>query len=224
MTEARRAILDRMRRALGATGEDAARLDAVRARLAARPAGVIPARGGGTPAARVALFCRMATEAAASVERVAKAQGVPKAVTAYLRGQNLAPRLRMGHDKRLLAMPWVAQRTLQIRYGPSDGEDEVAVSHAAAGIAETGTLAMVSGRENPTTLNFLPDRHIVVVEARDIEGDMEAVWTKLRKIHGRGGMPRTVNLVTGPSRSADIEQTLLLGAHGPRALHILIVG
>ncbi|MEI9915983.1 MAG: LUD domain-containing protein [Methylovirgula sp.] len=40
----------------------------------------------------------------------------------------------------------------------------------------------------------------------------------------RGAMPRTVNFITGPSRSADIEQTLLLGAHGPRALHIIIVG
>ena len=42
--------------------------------------------------------------------------------------------------------------------------------------------------------------------------------------YGKGQMPRTVNWITGPSRSADIEQTLLLGAHGPQRLHVIVVG
>jgi L-lactate dehydrogenase complex protein LldG len=63
----------------------------------------------------------------------------------------------------------------------------------------------------------------VVVKAADVTGDMESVWTMLRANSGKGEMPRAVNLVTGPSRSGDIEQTILLGAHGPRALHIIIV-
>ena len=87
-----------------------------------------------------------------------------------------------------------------------------------------GTLMLLSGPENPTTLNFLPDTHIVMVKADDIAGDYETVWQRIRELYGPGKLPRTVNLVTGPSRSADIEQTLILGAHGPRALHILIVG
>jgi L-lactate dehydrogenase complex protein LldG len=49
------------------------------------------------------------------------------------------------------------------------------------------------------------------------------VWARIRYAYGKGGMPRTVNWITGPSRSGDIEQTLLLGAHGPRRLHILLV-
>ncbi|MNT99319.1 Lactate utilization protein C [compost metagenome] len=73
------------------------------------------------------------------------------------------------------------------------------------------------------TLNFLPEHHIVVLAADEIAGDMETIWARLREKQG-SAMPRTVNFVTGPSRSADIEQTLLLGAHGPRALHIVIVG
>ena len=85
-------------------------------------------------------------------------------------------------------------------------------------------MALVSGPDNPTTLNFLPETHIVVVEAEKILGDYETFWQDLRAAYGAGAMPRTVNFITGPSRSADIEQTLLLGAHGPRALHILIVG
>ena len=107
--------------------------------------------------------------------------------------------------------------------GRAQAEDRVGLSHAFAGIAETGTLALVSGPDNPTTLNFLPETHIVVVEAQTIVGDYEAFWAKLRAAYGEGTMPRTVNFITGPSRSADIEQTLLLGAHGPRTLHILIV-
>ena len=90
-------------------------------------------------------------------------------------------------------------------------------------MAETGTLILVSGAENPTTLNFLPDNHIVVVNAKDIAGDYETVWQNLRRAYGKGQMPRTVNMVTGPSRSGDIEQTILLGAHGPRSLHIIVV-
>ncbi len=91
------------------------------------------------------------------------------------------------------------------------------------GIAESGTLALLSGQDNPTTLNFLPDNHIVVLSEHDIAGAYETVFGTIRDLYGKGQMPRTVNLVTGPSRSADIEQTLILGAHGPRRLHIVVV-
>ena len=219
----REAILGKVRNALGA-GDDPGRLEAVWARLMNAPTGVIPARGQLDTTSRVALFCSMAQQAAATVDRVADETAVPAAVSAYLRARNLAPRVRMGGDKRLKSMPWVDERNLQVRYGSTDGEDEVSVSHAATAIAESGTLLLVSGKENPTTLNFLPDHHIVVVDASDVAGDLETALQKVRQRYGKGEMPRTVNLITGPSRSGDIEQTLLLGAHGPRALHIIVVG
>jgi L-lactate dehydrogenase complex protein LldG len=98
------------------------------------------------------------------------------------------------------------------------------VSHAFAAVAETGTLVLTSGADNPTTLNFLPDVHIVVVGARDFASDFESALARLRGRFGAGTMPRAVNMITGPSRSADIEQTLILGAHGPRKLHVMVVG
>ncbi len=95
--------------------------------------------------------------------------------------------------------------------------------HAFGGVAETGTIAMVSGPDNPSTLNFLADNHVVVVSEKDIIGDYETLWSKIRFAYGKDVMPRTVNWITGPSRSADIEQTLLVGAHGPRRVHIVVV-
>ena len=219
---ARDVILGKVRKSLGA-GEDSQRLEAVWARMMNAPPGVVPARGQLDVDARVKLFCDMAVGAAASVIRVAGDNAVPGAVSDYLRSRNLAAKVRMGGDRRLKNMPWVDQRNLQIRHGPSDGEDEVGVSHAAAGIAESGTLVLYSGKDNPTTLNFLPDHHIVIVQAKDIAGDLEAAMSATRQRYGKGEMPRTMNFITGPSRSGDIEQTLLLGAHGPRALHVIVV-
>ena len=218
----RDAILERIRRACGAEGGD--RASAVRERLKGTPSGVIPARGQRTQAAKVKLFCQKAEEAAATVTRIKNSDAVPKTIAQLLRRHNLPARIRMGADKRLATLPWSTQKALEVNPGASDGDDEAGVSHAFAGAAETGTLLLTSGPDNPTTINFLPDHHVVVVNAADIEGDYETVFAMLRKAYGKGAMPRTVNFITGPSRSADIEQTLILGAHGPRALHIIVVG
>lgn len=221
---AREAILNKVRTSLKAGPGDAARAAAVAERLKKAPKGVIPARGQLPEAERIALFRTMAEKLFASVERVKSGSAVPKAVAAYLREHNLPASLRMGADGRFSAMPWDKQKTLQIRRGPSDGDDEAGLSYATAAVAETGTLLVVSGKDNPTTINFLPEHHIVVVDAASIEGDLEAALGKIRKEYGKGRMPRTVNLISGPSRSGDIEQKLVLGAHGPRALHIIVVG
>ena len=222
MTSSRDTLFASIRRSLGVTGDERIRAAAVDERLERAPKGVIPARGQLDADARLALFVAMAEGVQASVDRVASAEAVPAAVADYLRRSNLPAAARMGNDPRRAAMPWCAT-ALSLTNGPSDGHDLTSVSHAEAGIAETGTLALISGPENPTNLNFLPDNHIVVVSAADITGDLEALWGRLRKKYGKGAMPRTVNLVTGPSRSGDIEQTILLGAHGPRNLHIVVV-
>jgi len=223
MSEARQAIFAAIRRSLHVTGAEAPRRQIVTERLERAPKGIVPARGQLDAEGRTALFKAQAERVSATVARVPAATDVPGEVARYLRDNNLPASVRMGADPRLAAMPW-AQTALEIGQGRSYGKDLSSVSHAAAGVAETGTLVMTSGPDNPTTLNFLADNHIVVVEAQDILGDYESVWRKLRGSFGKGLMPRTVNLITGPSRSADIAHTLLLGAHGPRNLHIVIVG
>ncbi len=220
----RDALLAKVRRSLGVSADDAARRDAVKARLEHPKPNTIPARGRLERAQRLALFTKMAEGVSASVERLSSPDEVPIAVARHLRGHNLPLQIRTGADAEIAALPWDREPHLERLEGASDGRDAVSLSHAFAGVAESGTLVLLSGPDNPTTLNFLPDTHIVMVSADDIAGDYEAVWSRVRERYGAGALPRTVNLVTGPSRSADIEQTLLLGAHGPRALHILIVG
>jgi L-lactate dehydrogenase complex protein LldG len=223
MTSAREDILANIRRSLGVSGAEAPRHADVTTRLENAPAGLIPGRGQLAPAARVAMFKQQAERAQASVAELARPEDVPGEVARFLRDHNLPATIRIGTDARLTAMPW-GETALEVSTGRSDGDDPNAVSHAFGGVAESGTLAMLSGPDNPTTLNFLPDNHVVIVSAAEIAGDYETIWQRLRQQTGKGTMPRTVNLITGPSRSADIEQTLLLGAHGPRTLHIIIVG
>jgi L-lactate dehydrogenase complex protein LldG len=221
---ARDTILASIRRSLGVTGAEAPRRKVVADRLRDHPLGVIPARGRLAPAARIKLLIAMIEAASASAEELPRGADVPRAVANFLRAHNLPMVIRRGEDPRLAAMPWQREQTLEVVTGRSTGNDVVAISHALGAVAESGTVVLVSGRENPTTLNFLPDAHLVVVNAKDVAGDYETLWQRLRAQFGPGMLARNVNLITGPSRSADIEQTLILGAHGPRRLHVMVVG
>ena len=221
---ARDLIFGSIRRSLGVSGREATRRKTVGDRLAQHPRGLVPARGQLAAQERVALFRAMVEAANGSVDEIADAADVPGAIAALLRAHNLPMAVRRGADPRLAALPWERERTLDVAVGPSDGKDVVAVSHAFGAAAESGTLMLLSGPDNPTTLNFLPDTHIVILDAKDVAGDYETLWKRLREKFGDGLMPRAVNLITGPSRSADIEQTLILGAHGPRRLHVIVVG
>jgi L-lactate dehydrogenase complex protein LldG len=220
---ARDQILAAIRRSLGVTGQEAPRRKAVADRIAGHPRGVIPARGQGSPQERLDLFVRMVELAAGSVARVGALDEVPQEIATFLRRHNLPPAVRRGADPRLAGLPWERAGTLEVSTA-LDADMLSSVSHAFAGVAETGTVVLMSGTDNPTSLNFLPDNHVVVIDASDVAGDYESVWQRLRDKFGDGLMPRAVNLITGPSRSADIEQTLILGAHGPRRLHVIVVG
>jgi L-lactate dehydrogenase complex protein LldG len=222
MTTSRETMFASIRRSLHVKGDERIRAGIVEDRLERAPKGIIPTRGQIDAEARLKLMLEKLEGVQATAVTLGAYAEVPAAIAEYLRANNLPATLRKGDDPRLEGLPWAAT-TLDMSAGRSDGQDLNAVSHAEAGICETGTLVMISGHENPTTLNFLPDNHIVVLSAADITGDLESIWPRLRKKFGKGEMPRTVNCITGPSRSGDIEQTILLGAHGPRRLHVLVV-
>lgn len=103
---------------------------------------------------------------------------------------------------------------------PATNDDPVGVTGAFCAIAETGTLMLLSSADTPATSSLLPETHVAIVDPRRIVASMEDAWELLRK--ERQQLPRAVNFVSGPSRTADIEQTVTLGAHGPyRVLLVL---
>jgi L-lactate dehydrogenase complex protein LldG len=219
---ARSQTLDAIRRALRRGELSGPARQAVDARLAAPPRGPVVARGQLAPAERVSLFCTWAEFNNATIARVAPAE-VASEVAGYLARNNLPAEAAMAPSPLLEGYDWASQPMLSLRRGPGRASDQVSITGAFAGIAETGTLVMASGPDHPVSLNLLPDTHIVVLREADIVGGYEEVWAKLRQRYGKDRMPRTVNTITGPSRTADIEQTIELGAHGPRRMHIVVV-
>ncbi|MEJ2687848.1 MAG: LUD domain-containing protein [Gammaproteobacteria bacterium] len=131
-----------------------------------------------------------------------------------------------GHDTMIAAdhpdlrrLPWPAD--LQPHFGaPADG-GACGLTLAELGVAETGSLVLCAASDTPTLYNFLPDILICVLSTDAIVAHLEDAWRWLRS--HRSPLPRAVNLVTGPSRTADVEQRLQLGAHGPRQLHAVLV-
>ncbi len=221
---ARDLVFASIRRALGVSGAEEPRRKAVQDRLRDHPRGVIPQRGQLGMVERIALFVSKVEAVSGTTQRIASIDDLPAAVAQYLRGHNLPLALKRGADPTLAAAPWQREPSLTVAVGATGGDDLVAISHAYGAAAETGTLVLLSGADNPTTLNFLPDNHIVVVAAETVVGAYESVLARLRDQFGAEGLPRAINLITGPSRSADIEQTLILGAHGPRRLHVILMG
>lgn len=220
---ARDTILASIRSSLGVNGHEAPRRKIVADRIGGHPSGVVPQRGQLPDQERIALFDKMVEGAAGTLKHVTHADDIPAAIAEFLRRHNLPLSVRRGSDALLAGLPWQREPALDVTTGASDGRQLASISHAFAGVAETGTLVLASGPDNPTTLNFLPDNHVVIIEADDIAGDFETVLARLRETFGVA-LPRVVNMITGPSRSADIEQTLILGAHGPRRLHVIVVG
>jgi L-lactate dehydrogenase complex protein LldG len=224
MSEARDQILGSLRRSLKRGPLDDAKRAELEARLAAHRPNLVPGRAAALdPAGQVEFFVRMAEEVQTTVACVARVADVPAAVADYLSQRNLPSRLVMTPDPQLDDIPWASRPMLEIRRGRAEDADQVGVTGAFAAIAETGTLMLLSGPESPTRNNFLPDTHVVVLRRAQVAATYEEGWQRLRAAAQDGAPPRTVNFITGPSRTGDIEQRLELGAHGPRRLHIVLV-
>ena len=199
---------------------------ALEERVAAHRRNLIPARAAALDdGARIDLFVRMAEEVQTTVARVVSEADIPAEVARYLATENLPAELVMAPDPGLDAIPWHERPLLRVRQGRAEPGDAVSLTPCLAAIAETGTLMLVSGRDTPTTLNFLPDTHIVVVRAGQVVAGYEDAWdlVRARADGDPRSWPRTVNLITGPSRTGDIEQRIQLGVHGPRRLHVVLV-
>ena len=240
---AREAVLARVRAALGrGEGSDAEARAAALAYVAQRGQGPRPAM----PANLVGRFLERARDMQSSVDRVAALDAVPEAIARYLdaaaradsgggRGaeqETAGPGGEASSERGPAARPggvcWPEFATLgwreaglAIESRPTVGNDALGITGCFCAIAETGTLVFLSGVETPGATFLLPETHVAVVRADQVVSGMEEAFAKMRA--NRDALPRAVNLVSGPSRTGDIEQTIVLGAHGPRRVHIVLV-
>jgi L-lactate dehydrogenase complex protein LldG len=166
----------------------------------------------------IARFRERALSLSSTYEEAATLEEVPRKVADYLRAGNLP--LKSVCWNALADLPW-AQAGLAVEARAARGDDLVGITGAYCAIAETGTLMLLSGRDTPAATSLLPETHVAVVRADRVVGTMEAAWQLMRA--ERGALPRAVNFVSGPSRTADIEQTLTLGAHGPYRVHVVLL-
>lgn len=211
MNSTRSTILNNIRQALQRNPLTPNMIAKLEARLAAQTVPKQPT----LTADLTTTFIKQLTKVAGTVEIISQITDIPLAVLNFLQQQQLP--LKIVASASLKAMNWPSQ--WQVAYRTAQPNDQVSVSYAFAGIAETGSLVLLSSSNNPTTLNFLPSNHIVILSQADLVAHLEAIWTRLRS----QPFPRTINIITGPSRTADIEQTLQVGAHGPKRLHVILI-
>lgn len=214
MSNARENILGRVRQALGRPDADPAGREAALAHIAKHRIGPRPA----LPSDLRARFLENALKLESSIDELPAREAIPAAVASYLD--------RLGVAKSAAGWPefgdldW-AGAGVEMAIRPTEGQDLVGLTSVFCAIAETGTLVVLAGPEAPSATFLLPDTHIAVVSASRILGSMEEAFALIRQ--ERGPLPRAVNMISGPSRTGDIEQTIVLGAHGPYRVHLLIL-
>jgi L-lactate utilization protein LutC len=182
--------------------------------LARHPRGPLPPR----PDDLVACFREKALKLSSDVVQTNALDEIPALLARYLNERKLPKRGVCWPS--LEGLHWNASG-LEIQPRPATDQDLVGVTGAFCAIAETGTLMMLSGAGTPASTSLLPETHVAVLDPRRIVATMEDAWDLMRKEIKQP--PRAVNFISGPSRTADIEQTVTLGAHGPYRVLLILV-
>lgn len=211
-------ILGRVRAKLNRNPENAAiGRAAIEAALASKVQGPRPV----VDTEKSALAGRLVEKSLAyssTVDQVVTYAEAPAAIARYLAEQNLPMKAVIWPD--LAGLDWAAAGITVATRGAQDA-DLVGITGCFCAIAETGTLMLCGGPESPATVSLLPETHIALVPASRIVAGMEEGFALARAELGQ--LPRAVNFISGPSRTGDIEQTIVLGAHGPYRVHLVIV-
>lgn len=164
-------------------------------------------------------FISQLQKAGGTITKIYQNNEIVTEITAYLNQHNLPSSLVSATSTLLNGLAW--PDNLEIAQRIPNAHDVTVLTEAFSAVAETGSIVLCSSTETPTTLNFLPDNFICVVNENRIVTHMEDAWDQVRE--EKIEMPRAVNFITGPSRTADVEQTIQIGAHGPRRLHVILL-
>ncbi len=125
------------------------------------------------------------------------------------------------NDPALTSLRWQAAG-IDVLTGTAGADDDAALSRAVAGVAETGTVVLASEPANPALYGFLPVTHLVTLERASILGTFEDTLALLRTLYGRN-LPRTLNFISGASRTGDIGGRIVHGAQGPARLIVFVL-
>jgi L-lactate dehydrogenase complex protein LldG len=209
----REEILARIRAATGNQPRTTAQRQQLEKRLSDPPIAVAPA----VVDDPVRQFIAKAEANQFTVHRIASLQLFLPAVREILPSETTPPDISISPELRHLGWPsdWT------VNFGPGRMIEPWSVTAAIAGIAETGSIVFRSDKDNPTTLNFLPENQIAALRVADILSYPEDLWPRLKKFGS--GWPRAVNIVAGPSRTADVGGVIVRPAHGPKSVHLILI-
>lgn len=163
---------------------------------------------------KTARFVEMLAQVHGTWEMLENLGEVADSVTSYLKKLDVELRAVIATDEKLTQLNW---GDMVVESRAAQKSDRTSITMAFAGIAETGTIAMVSSAQSPITLNFLPEINIVILLEARLVATMEQFWHTIK------AQPQAINFITGPSKTGDIEQTIVYGAHGPKHFHVVIV-
>ena len=222
MSDARNAIFAKIRKAeAGRTACDPAE---AKARLQTPTPQPVPAIAQPSPDTLTEAFIAKAMELGCTTADCPNMDAVPNAVKTYLTEQKQSPDVTVPESCELSNLDWAGSGMTASRDLSREALDgRTGITRALAGVAETGAVAVAASDTYPVSLGLLPDRHIIVLTTDELVGGYEDVWRQARAARDNQGMARSLIFVGGPSRTADIEATLVMGAHGPRAVHIILV-
>lgn len=215
---ARENILARIRKAQGRSGSEPTDAEIAMVREAIRRHEVGPQPPFAHAPDRLAQFRRECERLGTTHATVASESQVPGEVARYLAAGGIAPALAGWSE--FAGLDW-AGAGVEFRDRPANADDATGLTGSFCAIAETGTVLLLSSPATPKVTALLPETHVCVVRASRLLDTMEDSFALLRTEVGEP--PRAVFFVSGPSRTADIEQTIVIGAHGPYRVHIVIV-
>lgn len=214
-TDVRSRIMARVRRS--SRGRDSAEIEAELAGFGTAPTAPLPHEDA------CAAFMVNVLKNHGTLSVAADRTAAVKAVGQYLYQHYRSHRLVAGNDPNLAAMPWRDGGVLP-RFGELEPGEPVALSYARWGIAETGAIVTLTGKSNPAANNLLPEHHIVLLDSANLLTYLEQLWQALARELETRERPRGINCIAGPSSTADVEATLVYGAHGPRHWHVILLG
>jgi L-lactate dehydrogenase complex protein LldG len=214
----RQQIMSNIQCALGREKIDDSMQVLLNLHLEEKPRGILPALSD----TALTIFIEKIRKSSVIVEQIHSISDSIFLLEKIVKNNQLDPRFRLAGDPLLKLIPFSNHPHWTLQWGAADQADRISVTSAFCGIAETGTLVLLSSELSPTTLNFLPPIHVVLLDINQIVPHYEDAFDLINQAYPSSQLPRTINFISGPSRTSDIEQTAQFGAHGPKQLYVLL--